>query len=171
MKKIILSLGGNINRLDTTLKLSKEHSDALIIVSSENDPKGCLDKFKAASIPKDRFIFDYQAWDTLTNFTTTRSFIEKNKVTDLYVVTDSFHMQRAKVICDIVYYNSDINRYYVFHEPDNRKEPTKLVWYDMFRAIIWKTTGILLYDKSVKDERMPQYEADSKYMEQLLKEY
>ena len=71
MKKAILELGGNINRLDTALDLAKKSPNALIIISSESDPKECLQKLKAAGIAKERFILDYNAWDTVTNFVKT----------------------------------------------------------------------------------------------------
>ena len=168
MKKAILELGGNNSRLDTALDLFKQYPDSLIIISSEGDPKGCLEKLKAARVPKDQFILDYQAWDTVTNFTTTYSLIRKHKVNELYVVTDLFHIPRSKVICETVYFGSSIKRNYVPHGSDNHKEP---IWYDRTRAIVWKCSGILLYDKKVKEQRIPAIEADSKLAEELLKSY
>ena len=110
MKKVILELGGNINRLDTALELAKKHPDALIIISSEGNPAGCLAKLKAAGIPKDRFILDYQAWDTVTNFTKTFPIICGNKIQELYIVTDLFHIPRSKAICESAYFGKKILR-------------------------------------------------------------
>ncbi|QPX48244.1 hypothetical protein PQC13_gp279 [Synechococcus phage S-SRM01] len=168
MKKAILELGGNINRLDTVLELVKQYPDALIIISSEGDPKGCLAKLKAAGISKDRFILDYQAWDTVTNFTTTLPIIRDQEIADLYVVTDLFHIPRAQAICESVYLFRGVVKHYVAHGTDDHKET---IWYDTFRALLWRFTGYLLYDKSVKDQRMPGIEADAKLAEELLKSY
>ena len=68
MSKVILQLGGNVHRMDTGLKLLQDNPDAMMIISSELPVDECLNKLKAAKIPKERFIFDYQAWDTVTNF-------------------------------------------------------------------------------------------------------
>jgi len=168
MKRAILELGGNINRLDTALDLFKQYPDALIIISSEGDPKGCIEKLKAAGVPRDQFILDYQAWDTVTNFTTTYSLIRKYRIKELYVVTDLFHIPRSKAICETVYFGCNIKKDYVPHGSNNHKEP---IWYDRKRSIVWKLFGILLYDKKVKDQRMPAIQADSKLAEELLKSY
>jgi uncharacterized SAM-binding protein YcdF (DUF218 family) len=168
MKKAIIELGGNNNRLDTALELAKQHPDALIIISSEGYPAGCLAKLKAAGISKDRFILDYNAWDTVTNFTTTLSIIRKQKIKELYVVTDLFHIPRSKKICETVYFGRGVKRYYVPHGSDDHKE---ILWYDWMRSLIWRTTGYLIYDKKVKEQRMPAIEADAKLAEELLKSY
>jgi uncharacterized SAM-binding protein YcdF (DUF218 family) len=168
MKKAILELGGNINRLDTVLELVKQHPDALIIISSEGDPAGCLAKLKAAGIPKDRFILDYNAWDTVTNFTTTLPIIRDQEIDELYVVTDLFHIPRSRSICEAIYFGRGVLRSYVPHGTDDHKEP---IWYDTFRALLWRFTGHLLYDEKVKEQRMPGIEADAKLEEELLKDY
>ena len=168
MKKAILELGGNINRLDTALELAKSHPDALIIISSEGDPAGCLAKLKAAGIPKDRFILDYQAWDTVTNFTTTLPIIRDEEIGELYVVTDLFHIPRSKAICESIYFGRGVVRNYVPHGTDDHKET---LWYDTFRALLWRFTGHLLYDEKVKEQRMPGIEADAKLAAELLKSY
>ena len=168
MKKAILELGGNINRLDTALELAKQHPDALIIISSEGDPAGCLAKLKAAGIPKDRFILDYNAWDTVTNFTTTMPLIEKYEIDELYVVTDLFHIPRSKAICETIYFFRGVVRHYVPHGNDDHKET---IWYDFIRSLIWRLSNHLVYDEKVKEQRMPGIEADAKLAEELLKTY
>jgi uncharacterized SAM-binding protein YcdF (DUF218 family) len=168
MKKAILSLGGNINRLDTALEVAKQHPDALIIISSEENPAGCLAKLKAAGIPKDRFILDYQAWDTVTNFTTTLPIVRDQEIGKLYVVTDLFHIPRSKAICESIYFGTGVIRNYIPHGTDDRKEP---IWYDTLRAIFWRLTGHLLYDEKVKDARMPAIHTDEILAQKLLQDY
>ena len=168
MKKAILELGGNINRLDTALELAKQHPDALIIISSEGDPAGCLAKLKAAGISKNRFILDYNAWDTVTNFTTTLPIIRDQEIGELYVVTDLFHIPRSKAICETIYFFRGVVINYVAHGYDDHKE---VIWYDFMRSLVWRLTNHLIYDEKVKGQRMPGIEADAKVAEELLKNY
>jgi len=168
MKKAILELGGNINRLDTALEVAKQHPDALIIISTESDPKGCLDKLKAAGIPKDRFILDYKAWDTVTNFTETFPIIRDQEIGELYVVTDLFHIPRSQAICESVYFGKSVVTHYVAHGTDDHKET---IWYDLIRSLVWRFTGYLIYDQKVKDQRMPSIHTDEIMAQKLLKDY
>ena len=168
MKKAILQLGGNINRMDTGLKLLQNNPDAIMIISSELPVDECVGRLKRAKIPRERFIFDYQAWDTVTNFTTTLPLIRDLEIGELYVVTDLFHMPRVEAICEAIYFGKGVNRHYVTHGTDNHKE---VIWYDLCRAIFWRFTGILLYDKKTKAVRMPTYEASAKWVDELLENY
>lgn len=168
MSKIILQLGGNINRMDTGLKLLQDHPDAIMLISSELPADECLSRLKAAKIPKERFIFDYQAWDTVTNFTTTYTRIREMGVKELYIVSDLFHIPRVQAICESVYLGRNIVKYYICHGTDNHKE---VIWYDLCRALFWRFTGILLYDEKIKAVRMPTYEASAKWVSELLENY
>jgi hypothetical protein len=168
MSKVILQLGGNVHRMDTGLKLLLEHSDAIMIISSELPVDECLSKLKAAKIPKERFIFDYQAWDTVTNFTMTYPKIRDMGVKELYVVSDLFHIPRVQAICESIYLGRDVVKNYIAHGTDNHKE---VIWYDLCRALLWRFTGYLLYDNKTKNDRMPLYDAAAKYIEEHLKDY
>ena len=168
MSKVIFQLGGNINRMDTGLKLLQDHPDAIMMIFSELPPEGCLNRLKAAGIPKDRFIFDYQSWDTVSNFTMTYPRVKEMGVKELYIVSDLFHIPRVQAICETVYFGTDVVRHYVPHGTDNHKE---VIWYDLCRALLWKFTGYLWYDKKVKNERMPLYDAAAKYIDEHLKDY
>ena len=168
MSKVILQLGGNINRMETGLKLLQDHPDATMIISSELPVDECVNRLKKAKIPKERFVFDYQAWDTVTNFTMTYPRINGMNVKDLYIVSDLFHIPRVKVIAEVIYFKKDIRRHYISHGTDNHTEE---IWYDFFRALFWRLTGYLLYDEKVKSRRMPSYISASKRIEELLKTY
>jgi hypothetical protein len=168
MAKVILQLGGNVERLNTGIKVLQEHPDAKMIISSELPPEECIKKLKAAKIPKERFIFDYQAWDTITNFTTTLPMIQDIGVGEMYIVSDLFHIPRVKVICETIYSGKNIKIHYVSHGTDNHKEP---IWYDAVRALVWRLTGYLIFEQKVKNERMPAYEKASVRIKELLKTY
>jgi uncharacterized SAM-binding protein YcdF (DUF218 family) len=168
MKKIILQLGGNVNRLDTGIQVLQQYPDATMIISSELPPEECINKLKSAKISKDRFIFDYQAWDTVTNFTTTLPIIRDMEIGEIYVVSDLFHIPRVQAICESVYLGRGIVKHYVAHGTDNHEE---VVWYDLCRALLWRFTGFLLYDQKTKDERMPAYNDAAIRIKELLEHY
>ena len=159
---IILELGGNTARLNTVVQLAKQYPDAKIIISSEGSPDYVVGFFDSNSISRNRYIFDFHAWDTVTNFTETKSLVRSYCPSKIFVVTDNFHMPRAVVIAKAVYWLSGIaiNAVpYMGGEPHD-PEPESLVNYDRFRAWLWRLTGYLKYDQAVKDQRMPGIEAD-----------
>ena len=131
-------------------------------------PEECINKLKSAKIPKERFIFDYQAWDTVTNFTMTYPRIRDMGIEELYVVSDLFHIPRVQAICESVYLGRGVVKHYIPHGTDNHKE---VIWYDLCRALFWRFTGILLYDQKTKDERMPAYNEAEVRVQELLKDY
>ena len=159
---IILELGGNTARLNTVVQLAQQYPDAKIIISSEGSPDFVVGFFDASNITRDRFLLDFNAWDTVTNFTTTKRLIRGYNPSKLFVVTDNFHMRRAMAIAGAVYWLSGIRLVpvpYMGSEPHD-PEPDSLVRYDKWRAWLWRLTGILKYDPAVKDQRMPGIEAD-----------
>jgi vancomycin permeability regulator SanA len=103
MTSTIIHLGGGVHRLNKAIETYRQHPGAFILISSEGSTQQCLDKLKAAGIPSTDYIFDFNAWDTVTNFTATYDYIRKRGTKTLFVVTDKFHMPRAMAIAKIVY--------------------------------------------------------------------
>ena len=159
---VILELGGNVNRMQTVKKLATENKTAKIIVSSESPPTAVVDILSSAGLGYTRFLLDYNAWDTVTNFTQTVKLIKLYQPKRLFIVTDYFHMRRAMAIATPIYALSGIELVPVpFMGGDiHYKEPLKLILEDAGRALLWKLTGHLIYDKKVKEDRMPGYQAD-----------
>lgn len=160
---IILELGGNVNRMNKAIELAKVHPDTLIIVSSEGVPDVVVSLVDNAGISRDRLLLDYNAWDTVTNFTATYKLIKSFEPKKLYVVTDKFHMRRSMAIADAVYFRRGVELIPSPYESTHPEEPIKLVIEDFLRASLWRTTGYLFYDPAVKDQRMPGIEADKRY--------
>ena len=160
---VILELGGNVNRMNKAIKLAKVHPDTLIIVSSEGVPDVVVSLVDNAGISRDRLLLDYNAWDTVTNFTATYKLIKSFEPKKLYVVTDKFHMRRSMAIADAVYFRRVVELIPSIYESTHPVEPIKLVIEDFLRASLWRTTGYLFYDPAVKDQRMPGIEADKRY--------
>lgn len=152
---IILELGGNVNRMQKVCELATQYPDAKILISSEGDCEAAVSMLTKHGIGYDRFLFDYAAWDTATNFTETCGLIKSYKPEKIYVVTDKFHMPRSIAIASGVYLFDKISLIpFPFLGGDiNYKEPLKLVVEDALRALVWKFTKHLIYDTKVKDAR------------------
>lgn len=157
MTKVVISLGGNIARLDTAIKLTKDTPGSFLIVSSEGDPAACLQKIKEANLDPSHVSLDYTAWDTVTNFTNTKRIVESLNPDELMVVTDGFHMLRAMTIGKLVYFASKIQVSAHPSSPKDHDESMKLVVWDGIRAAISRFLGNTIYDQKVYDERMPYY--------------
>lgn len=162
---VILDLGGNVNRVNKAVELAQKNPNTVIIVSSENVPDVVVSLIDNGGISRDRLLLDYNAWDTVTNFTATYKLIKSFNPKKLYVVTDKFHMRRSMAIADAVYFRRGIE---LVPSPYlggdlSREEPLKLVIEDFFRAVLWRLTGYLMYDPTVKEQRMPGLDADKRY--------
>ena len=160
---VILELGGNVNRMTKAVELALVYPDAKIVVSSESSPDVVVSMVDNAGISRDRLLLDYNAWDTVTNFTTTYKLIKSFDPKKLYVVTDAFHMRRSMAIADAVYFRRGIELIPSPYESSHPAEPIKLIIEDFLRASLWRGTGYLYYDPTVKDQRMPGINADKQY--------
>jgi uncharacterized SAM-binding protein YcdF (DUF218 family) len=160
MTTVVLELGGNIARMDKAIELAKANSQSYLIVSSEGDPAGCLQKIKDAGLDPSRVILDYTAWDTVTNFTNTKRIIDVLKPDELMVVTDGFHMLRAMTIARLVYFGSKLKVTAHPSSPADHQESRKLVVLDTIRAAVSRFTGQTLYDQSVYNNRISYFFED-----------
>ena len=73
---VILHLGGNVNRIDKTIELALANPNAVVVVSTEGSPSTVISRLDAAGISRNRYILDFKAWDTLTNFALTYDLIK-----------------------------------------------------------------------------------------------
>lgn len=148
MTKIILELGGGIHRLNEAINVYQQHPDACILVSSEYHTELCVQMLQAASVPETNYVFDFNAWDTVTNFTKTYRYIMARNARTIFVVTDRFHMRRAMAIAHIVYLFTGIKLVPCESlEGDlNRTESNSLVLISALHAALWKLFGYTLRD-------------------------
>lgn len=166
--EVILELGGNPSRIYRVIELAQQYPSAQIVISSEGSPDLVVGLLRGAGITDARFILDFKAWDTVTNFTHTLQLVRSYVPGTLYVVTDQFHMKRAMAIARAVYFLRGIKVVpvpYMGSEP-HPPESGELIRYDQMRSWIWRLTGYLQYDKAVKDQRMPGIEADEQHARQ-----
>jgi uncharacterized SAM-binding protein YcdF (DUF218 family) len=166
---IVLHLGGNPNRTYKAAEIATRFPLTKVIVSSEGSIGQVLDIYKEKGLTQERIDLDFNAWDTVTNFTETANKIKLYQPKKLYVVTDAFHMRRSLTIAQICYFNTAVEVIpcsSVYNSP-NIKEPISLILTDAAQASIWKMTGRLLYDAKVKTDRWPGIKAE----EQAAKAY
>ena len=147
---VILHLGGNTARAHAAAKLAQAFPSAKIVVSSESGDFGSI--YKNYGIDPGRIIFDMEAWDTVTNFTHTYKLLRTMGCTRLFVVTDQFHTYRSMLIALCVW-SGRVPIYICPHDYSTSTGDEKIAAWNFIRALIWRLTGILLYEKSVKKAR------------------
>lgn len=153
---IILHLGGSGKAAVEQATALYLHIDGVrIFVSSEN-PKH-VDSY---DLSPNKIFHHREAWDTVTNFTTTYDYIRRNYgPKKIYIVCHGFHMPRAMAIAKAVYWKRGVK---LIPSPASDSEPREkdrsITVQDTWRAWVWRLTGILFYWKSLRDTRVGDYE-------------
>ena len=161
MSSVILHLGGNLQRLGKTAALAWQHPTAKVVISSELPRTEVVRQLQLLGVSLDRCCLDYQAWDTVTNFTKTLPILRTVNARQVFVVTDLFHMRRSMAIARAVYALRGIQPIACPYMGGDltRTEPTKLLISDTLRTWCWRATGWLFYSKDIYEQRMPAFEA------------
>jgi uncharacterized SAM-binding protein YcdF (DUF218 family) len=150
--KAILILGGSPTRELYGASYALKNPTMPIWVSS-GSPKEYTDAvFAKAGIKSDRYVLDYRATDTVTNFTTLVDQFKARQITDVYVITDAYHMPRAQVIGNVVLGSRGIKMHPVaipasLNYADTNykvKEVPKKSVRDGARSVLWLFTGVTL---------------------------
>lgn len=155
---IILHLGGNTERAHTAAKLAQVFPDAKVVVSSELGDFSSIYNFYGIS--SDRIIVNMEAWDTVTNFTHTYKLLQELGCKRLFVVTDQFHTYRSLLIALSVW-GGKIPIYICPHQNNILESDEKKAIWDFIRALLWRTTGILIYWKKIYKDRKQYYTISS----------
>ncbi len=137
----ILTLGGGINREKFTAEFAQNHPKLDIWVSSGISEQKARPIFAAADIPEERVYLDYDAVDTVTNFTTIGPDFRRRNIQHVYLITSDFHMPRAKAIASIVFGSQGI-AFTPITIPSNRRPESSLrIARDAGRSLLWLVTG------------------------------
>ncbi len=140
----VLVLGGSTKKLERekfTADFARKHPSLPILISG-GSPKRTTEKvFNKAGVSPKRLFFDYDAVDTVTNFTTIVDDLERRGIKSVYLVTSDFHMRRARVVGDIVLGSRGINFKTVPVPSNNKPEPIGKTFRDGVRALLWVTIG------------------------------
>lgn len=136
-----LVLGGDHRREPTAAKLATENPSLEIWVSSGLPSSQAQEIFLEEGISLARIHLDYEATDTVTNFTTIAGKLKNEKITHIYLVTSDFHMSRATAIAFWILGSRGI-AYTPVTVPSNRPlEPHHKILRDVARSWLWLLTG------------------------------
>lgn len=137
----ILVLGGSPSREVFAAAFAREHPKLEIWVSSGSNPEYSEWVFAQAGINSQRIHLDYQAVDTVTNFTTLVDEFKAKGIDNIYLITSDDHMRRAQVIGAIVFGSRGIE-FQPIQVPSGRQpEPIEKAIRDGARSLFWVMTG------------------------------
>jgi uncharacterized SAM-binding protein YcdF (DUF218 family) len=137
----IFVLGGAPEREVFAAEFAQQHPDLHIWVSSGSNPEYAEWVFQEARIAPNRIHLDYQAVDTVTNFTTLVDNFEAEGIKNLYLVTSDYHMRRARVIAQVVLGSRGIQFEPIPIPTNEDAESWDRAARDGARAMMWVLTG------------------------------
>lgn len=137
----ILTLGGSAQREITAAELAHQHPELEVWVSTGENLENSIEIFKSAGIDFSRLHLDWQAVDTVTNFTTTVDQLQQKHIQHIYLITSDFHMRRARAIAFLVLGSRGIAYTPVTIASTNQPESAAKVLRDVGRSLLWLATG------------------------------
>lgn len=142
--KAVLVLGGSPDRERFAARFAQAHPGLPIWVSGGSNPEYAEMVFADASIDRSRVHLDYQAVDTVTNFTTVVGTLREQGIDSLYLITSDYHMPRARLIGHIILGSQGIHFAPITIQSEQGPEsPESLekILRDGARSILWILTG------------------------------
>ncbi|MEM8638398.1 MAG: YdcF family protein [Cyanobacteria bacterium P01_G01_bin.54] len=134
-------LGGLETRESYAAQLAHDHPQLDIWVSS-GSPEGYVEQiFANAGVGRDRLHLNYEAKDTVTNFTTLLDELQQQGVTSVYLITSENHMRRARIVGEIVFGSRGIVIKPLPVESPGPDETLTKCAIDGLRAVLWLITG------------------------------
>ena len=141
----LVVLGGHEEREKFAAELAKQHPHLPIWVSS-GSPQHYVQKiFTTRGIKSDRLYLDYQAKDTVTNFTTLVDELQARGIDSVYLITSDNHMTRSRIVGEIVFGSRGILLKPISVPSESPPEPIEKSIRDGARAILW-----LIFEDSIK---------------------
>ncbi|MEA5554110.1 YdcF family protein [Anabaena cylindrica UHCC 0172] len=149
----MLVLGGSTRRLERekfAADFAKAHPDIPIWITGGSPPRYTKLVFTKAGVDPRRLHLDYEAVDTVTNFTTLVDELQARGIKSVYLITSDFHMRRACVIGEIVLGSRGIEFKSISVPSETSPEPIEKAIRDGARAILWVATGYTGAEQSKK---------------------
>ncbi|MFB2817613.1 YdcF family protein [Umezakia ovalisporum] len=140
----VLVLGGSTPKLERekfTANFVREYPNLPIWISGGSPPESTENVFVRAGVDPKRLHLDYEAVDTVTNFTTVVDKLQARGIKRIYLITSEFHMRRARVIGEIVLGSRGIKLKPVSVPSKKVHEPMDKSIRDGARALLWVATG------------------------------
>jgi uncharacterized SAM-binding protein YcdF (DUF218 family) len=141
---VALVLGGAPEREQFAAQFAQEHPSVEIWVSSGSNPEYAQWVFDEAQIPAEQWHLDYQAVDTVTNFTTLVNQLQARQVDEVYLLTSDYHMRRASAVAQIVLGSRGISFKPVAIPTEQAPEQPETLLRgvrDAMRSLLWVVTG------------------------------
>ncbi len=141
----VLVLGGSTSALERerfAAQFALQYPDLPIWVSGGSPNQKYTERvFAKAGIDRSRLHLDYQAVDTVTNFTTLVDELQDRGIKSVYLITSDYHMRRAQIIGEIVLGSRGIDFQPVSVPSERSPEPIEKAIRDGARAVLWVATG------------------------------
>lgn len=140
----VVVLGGSTRRLERekfTAEFVRKHPNIPIWITGGSPAKYTQRVFVKAGVDPKRLHLDYEAVDTVTNFTTLVDELQARGIKSVYLITSDFHMRRACVIGEIILGSRGIYLKPVPVPSENPPESIEKSIRDGARAILWLATG------------------------------
>jgi uncharacterized SAM-binding protein YcdF (DUF218 family) len=137
----IFVLGGHADRERLAAKLAKKHPDLPIWVSSGSPESYVSGIFQKEGINPQRLHLNYQARDTVTNFTTLADELKIQGIDSVYLITSDNHMKRARLVGEIVFGSRGIVIKPIAVPSSDPDESIEKLFRDGARAVLWVFTG------------------------------
>ncbi len=140
----VILLGGSTKYLERekfTAQFARSHPHLPIWITGGSPKQFTEQVFKKAGVNPKRLHLDYEAVDTVTNFTTLVDDLESSGIKNVYLVTSDYHMRRARVIGEIVLGSRGISFKPVAIPSQQSPEPIQKSIRDAARAVVWVATG------------------------------
>ncbi len=140
----MLVLGGSTRHLERekfTAEFARKHPNLPIWITGGSPPSSTQQVFIKAGIDPQLLHLDYEAVDTVTNFTTLVDDLQTRGIKRVYLITSDFHMRRATVIGEIILGSRGIDFQSVSVPSAKTPEPIQKSIRDGARAILWVATG------------------------------
>jgi uncharacterized SAM-binding protein YcdF (DUF218 family) len=137
----ILVLGGEPQREQFAAEFAKQHPGLPLWVSGGSNPEYAEWVFQQAGVAENLVHLDYDAVDTVTNFTTLVDKLRSQKIDSIYLITSDYHMRRAQVIGQVILGSRGIQFEPVAIPTDQPTEPIEKAVFDGLRSTWWVMTG------------------------------
>ncbi|OKH11882.1 YdcF family protein [[Limnothrix rosea] IAM M-220] len=148
---VIFVLGGHEEREKFAAELAQSDPSLEIWVSS-GSPRDYAQKiFQHYGVEGDRLHLDYQAKDTVTNFTSVVDDFKRKNIKSVYLITSENHMQRAQIVAQIIFGSQGIAVKPLPVPSQNPPEAKIKYLRDGLRSILWvftRETGEEWFDKN-----------------------
>ena len=136
-----LVLGGEPRREQFAAEFAKAHPRLPIWVSGGSNREYASWIFEQAGVSENLVHLDYDAVDTVTNFTTIVDKLKSRGITSIYLITSDYHMRRARWIGQVVLGSRGIQFQSIAIPTVKPPEPLEKAVFDGTRALLWVVTG------------------------------